>query len=308
MKLVNEVSSDQWNHFLQECDQATIYHTPEWKKLLEASFNYEPCYLFVLDENNQLIGLLPLFKVRSRITRNRLCTLPFSHECGYIGDENAMGLVYEEVLRLGASKDISYIEIRDRVNMEAPMEVSNTYCKHVIELSDDLDRTWRNLDRSVRANIKKTVKDGVTTEVSRDMNDIYSYYELDSVSKIRHGVPCHPLTFLKNMHTYMQDKLILVMARYQNKVVSGGVRWIFKDQMVAAYASSDPDYRSLSPQHAVDWASIVYAHEIGCKIIDYGRTSKENRGLIGYKKRYGTIEKEMYYSYYPQGSWLDICK
>ena len=81
-EIVTNVNEEQWSSFVHRCSSASIYHTPEWKNFLEKTFGYEPHYLFAKDENDNIAGLLPLFDVKSKLTGNRLCSVPFSHMCG----------------------------------------------------------------------------------------------------------------------------------------------------------------------------------------------------------------------------------
>lgn len=85
MEITSSVRDSEWREALNRLEGASIYHTPEWRMLLESAFGFEPCYLFAVDETDAVRGLLPLFHIKSRITGERLCSVPFSHICGLVG-------------------------------------------------------------------------------------------------------------------------------------------------------------------------------------------------------------------------------
>jgi lipid II:glycine glycyltransferase (peptidoglycan interpeptide bridge formation enzyme) len=53
------------------------------------------------------------------------------------------------------------------------------------------------------------------------------------------------------------------------------------------------------PYNAFIWESIKDACEGGCSSFDFGRTSYTDAGLFQFKKRWGTVEEKLYYSYFP---------
>lgn len=87
IEVTHKVKEKEWKEFLSRSEYATVYHTPEWKKTLEESFGYKPYYLFVKDESDLIVGMLPLFYVKSKLTGNRLSSLPFSHISGPVGEK-----------------------------------------------------------------------------------------------------------------------------------------------------------------------------------------------------------------------------
>jgi hypothetical protein len=100
---VGSVNDNKWRDFLLPLSNGTIYHIPEWKTVLEKTFDDTPHYFFATDTSRSLIGWFPLFPVRRRSSGNRLCSVPFSHECGYLGDTavcTALAVVAIAITRL----------------------------------------------------------------------------------------------------------------------------------------------------------------------------------------------------------------
>ncbi|RJS71848.1 hypothetical protein CW714_05200, partial [Methanophagales archaeon] len=56
---------NRWNDFLKTHKNATIFHTIEWKNVLEETFGYKPEYLVVKNSEGKIVGISPAFSVKT---------------------------------------------------------------------------------------------------------------------------------------------------------------------------------------------------------------------------------------------------
>ncbi len=299
IKITGECSTPDWNEFLDHCQEASIYHTPQWKKFIDETFNYKPHYIFAKDSNGIVVGMLPLYYVKSILTGKRLSSTPFSHVCGYIGKPEAAGEVMNEAIRLYGSLNPDYIEVKNQVDMSSFQRV-NSFSTYVLELSSDIEATWKKLDKgSVRWAIKKSEKSGIKVDLAKEPEAIKKYYELNVLTKRELGVPGHTLKFFENMFKYLGDFLRLYLVEYEGERIAGGIFELYKDTVFYGYGAADSRHVKLYPYNAFIWESIKDATKAGYKHFDFGRTSYDNEGLTGFKRRWGTTETKLCYSYYP---------
>lgn len=299
VEIVQHIPEDEWKRFLDGCNDATLYHTPEWKTFLEKTFDYKPHYLFATDECGQLTGMLPLFLVKSRLTGNRLCSVPFSHECGCLGDEAACTALIDETVALKTRCHIEKVEIRDTVE-DPRFHEKNAFCTHILELSHNPEETWKQLDKgSVRWAVKKAEKLGVSVVSSMNTEDLKEFYELNCITKQNLGVPCHPWELFRNMFSILDGYVRMYLSRYEGSIIAGGVMEYYRDQVLYGYGAADPNHLDVHPYNAFIWKSIEDACVNGCRTYDFGRTSYDNTGLIQFKKKWGTQERKLCYSSYP---------
>ena len=300
ISITAKVKEKEWKEFLDKSESATIYHTPEWKKVLEESFGYKPFYLFTKDESDEITGMLPLLYIKSKLTGNRLCSVPFSHLCGPIGDETAVNLLISEGTNLYETLNVNHLEIRDYVDFD-DFQHQNAFSTYILELSLNIEEVWKKLDKgSVRWAIKKSRKKGVVVNEIKNIGDLKEFYELNCMTKREIGVPGHPWKFFKNLFTFLDNHVSLYVARYNDEIIGGGIIEYFKDTVIYGYGAANPRYLKLHPYNAFIWKCIEDACLKGYKYYDFGRTSYDNVGLINFKKRWGTVEKKLYYSYYPK--------
>ncbi len=269
---------------------------------LEKTFNYKSHYRFAVDESGQLTGMLPLFEIRSRLTGNRLCSVPFSHECECLGDSAARIALLDEAVALKDKYHVEKLEIRSAV--ENPLfKEKNAFCTHILELSQNPEEMWKQLDKSsVRWAVKKAGKLGVSVALSTNTEELKEFYELNCLTKQSLGVPCHPWDFFKNLFSILEGYVRLYLSRHEGSIIAGGVMECYKDQMLYGYGAADPNHLDLHPYNAFIWKSIEDACVNGYRTYDFGRTSYDNTGLIQFKKKWGTQEIGLHYSYYPVSS------
>lgn len=301
MKIVeNNVSIEEWNRFLSNNPDSTIYHTPEWKEFLEKTFDYEPRYFFAKNENDELIGIAPFFHVNSRITGNRLVSLPFSHICSPLGSLDVNNELLKCALSANEKLKSSTIEVRSLERFPG-FSVNDNYSTFILKMTPRVDEVWNSLDRgSVRWAVKKSKNYGVTVEITNDIESIKDFFELNCITKRDIGVPGHPWKFVKNLFSCVKPYVSLYSAKLQGEIIAGGIMERFNGKVIYGYGAANPDHLKLYPYNAFIWKSIEDSCVNGYSTYDFGRTSLDNVGLIQFKKRWNTDEIKLYYNNQPE--------
>jgi len=298
MEINSVVKETEWRDFLARCSTASIYHTPEWKRFLEKTFDYQPQYLFASDDCGNLIGLLPLFHVDGKLGGRRLCSTPFAHDCGPIGKKEVRDELIYAAISLCKKLQLKNLEIRDSIGLGQLNEVNN-FSTFILPLSKNIPDVWKRLDKgSTRWAITKSKKSNVSVDNTNDTDTLKQFYELNCITKKELGVPCHPWNFFENLFTNFGERVSLYTASYDSQVIGGGIMICFKDSVLYGYGAANPQFLKLHPYNAFIWRSIEDACSAGCKNFDFGRTSYEDYGLIQFKKKWGAVEKKLYYSFY----------
>ena len=292
-----KVHPDAWRNLLKSSGNATIYHTPEWKKFLETTFRYTPRYLFAQNDSGELTGMLPLFQIKGIMGGSRLCSTPFAHDCGPLGQPEVCGELVHAALDLCSTFRLKNLEIRGNGFPGLLTEVNN-FSTYILPLSQNIPDVWKRLDKgSTRWAITKATKSNVSVGSTRNSEDLKEFYELNCLTKKELGVPCHPLKFFKNLFATFGDSVSLYVAQHNTRIIGGGIMLRFKDTVLYGYGGAHPGCLKVNPYNAFIWKSIEDACNAGYTYFDFGRTSYDNTGLIQFKKKWGTVEKKLYYYY-----------
>jgi hypothetical protein len=299
MKILSNPSISKWRVLLEYCGAASIYHTPEWKEFLENALNLKSCYLFSEDENGKIVGMLPLVYMKSRLSGDRLCSLPFSYRCGVIGSPSSYSHLISKAINLSNESTSHALEIRDYIDSEYFIKV-NSFSYFGLDLSIGLEAVSSKLKRDAKRGIKRSIDKGINVEKSNNMGDLREYYELNCLTKREKGVPCHSWSFFKNMKYQLGDYFSLYLGKEDGNTIGGGVTMNFKDTALFGYSASHPKMSDSFVNHAIIWRIITDGIERGYRYLDLGRVSPDNKGLIHFKTKWGATEFKLHYSYFPK--------
>jgi hypothetical protein len=92
----------------------------------------------------------------------------------------------------------------------------------------------------------------------------------------------------------------LYLAEHKGNIISGAIFFKYKNTYIYEHGASDDRYWELRPNHLMMWKVIQKAHQDGYEYFDFGKTSMENTGLLEFKRKWGAVEYDVPYYYYPR--------
>jgi len=96
--------------------------------------------------------------------------------------------------------------------------------------------------------------------------------------------------------------MTLLLAVYENQPIAGVILFKFKDKVIPEFIADDGKFRNLCPNHFLIWEAIKLAYENNYKIFSFGRTAKNNNGLMVFKNRWGTRVVDFQDFFYPSSA------
>ncbi|GMQ92065.1 MAG: hypothetical protein BMS9Abin11_1383 [Gammaproteobacteria bacterium] len=66
----------RWDAFVQQCPDATFFHRAGWQTVIERAFRHQTYFLYV-EQHGEVLGVLPLAHIRSRLFGNALVSSPY---------------------------------------------------------------------------------------------------------------------------------------------------------------------------------------------------------------------------------------
>ena len=78
LELLQKSDYQKWDDFVNLHPNSTIFHTIQWKTVIEKSFHYQPLYLVLKNSENKIVGIAPSFLVKKLGISNKIISsLPF---------------------------------------------------------------------------------------------------------------------------------------------------------------------------------------------------------------------------------------
>lgn len=302
--VIDASQDDSVRGFLAACGSATVYHTPEWRDALVATYGYQPFYLGYL-EGADLLALMPLMYVKSWITGRRLVSLPFANTCGPIGSPTGVDALLGKALDLRRDLGAKALEVRTQANINPTSDPRfarlSYFVTSIVDLDADPDRVWRGFkDRNVRTEVRQAAKKGIEVRDATGEDDLRQFYRLFSGLRLKHGVPPQSYRFFGNLWKHLWPQYMhLHVASYQGKHVASLVTLGYGSALCAAYIGSDPAYRSYRVHQILFWKAMEMGCLKGYRAFDFLRTPKNAKDLRYFKDRWNAHEVDLDYLYHP---------
>jgi FemAB-related protein (PEP-CTERM system-associated) len=284
----------RWDAFVNSNPSATFFHRSGWKSIIEQVFRHRPHYLLA-ERGGEIVGVLPLAEVKSRLFGHALVSLPFAVYGGVAttdGDAaDALHLAAEERAH---SLKVQYLELRNCTTQKADWPRQDLYVTFRKELLPDVEANMLAIPRKQRAMVRKGIQRGLRVEIDSNVDRFFDLYA-DNVH--RHGTPALPKKYFEALlHTFGADCELQIVLSPEGKPVSGVLSFYFRDEVMPYYAGDTTEARDLAANDFKYWELMRRACERGCKVFDYGRSKRET-GSFSFKKNWGFEPHQLQYEY-----------
>ncbi len=286
----------RWNDYVASHPAGCIHHRAEWAQLLQQSYGHESHCFIALDSDNNIVGLLPLARLKSRLFGDLLVSMPFFQRAGAIADhplieDKLIAAANQCAQDLGSDR----VEYRDDIPRQA-MPVQSHKVNMVLALPDNKTALWQSFSSKLRAQIKrpKRVAPQVLFGHTELIDDFYAVYARNMRDL---GSPLHSKQFILNILQQFPENSWLTVVQLENKPVAGAFLLAYKDTMEIPLASTIRDVNHLSINMLLYWQVLKFAISKAYKNFDFGRSTKD-AGTYRFKKQWGAKAKPLYWHYW----------
>jgi hypothetical protein len=298
----NNVDNERWLQFVESHPDASIYHHPLWVKSLVETYGYQPVYYLATDDEGRIQAGIPFLLVKGIFGRKKLISLPFSDMCRLLSlNKDAEQLLLAEVLRDAQHDNIDMVEIRSAI--ENPHFIQSVDQKlSVLPLDDDYERVFSKFHaKSVRWGINKASKSNLTIEFGTDKQKVDKFRALNGGTKKKHGKFPQPVHWFEAIRRNLFENRMgfIVVACYQDKPIAASVFLKHRDTVYHKYNASNDQYLEFQPNNLVLWEAIKWGCLNGYKRFDLGKSDSYHESLLAFKRRWGSEEFDLPFSYYP---------
>ena len=293
-KLCNTSREKEWQSYIMRHPFSGFAHRIEWKKVVEATYGHRSCYIMAY-QNNRIVGVLPLFMIKSIIFGKFMITSPYLTHGGLICDHGNVGqklLVYAR--DIARNNGIDYMEIRNDENIDGFDDTKNVYCTLKTDLTGGLENVWKMLpSRKTRQSVNKAHRFGL--KIISGHEYINDFIRLHVLTMHRLGTPDHKPSFFYHILKFFPSAELLMIS-YQKQFIAAMILVRHKDVMEWHWVACLKEYFKVQPNNFMYWEAIKHACNAGCTSIDFGR-SQWDSGTFKIKKSFGAQPIPIYYQY-----------
>jgi FemAB-related protein (PEP-CTERM system-associated) len=303
--IVEQIDPLRWDNFVINHAEGTFFHLWQWREVLNRSFGFQPVYLAV-EERQELLGVLPLFLVRSMLFGKSAVTIPLGVYGGPIASSGEVeSLLIEKAQDVAQAHRAKYLEIRGNpyrngVRLDGSLDLRESYKQkdlYVTFLADidpspevNLARIPRKQRRMVRQGERHGLKFSHDDRRLRDFYDIYAA----SVGNL--GTPVYPYDYFQRLVDSFGAQCKIFLVDFDNKPIAAVMSFFFKDQVMPYYGGALREYCRMAPSDFMYWELLAYGAMHGCCVFDFGR-SKLGTGSFDFKRHWGFEPRPLPYWY-----------
>ena len=307
-----KMHADTHNEFINKHPHGWISHLDAWYSVVEKTTScvQERNLLTTETSNGAISGLMPLCHVRSPLSGNRLICMPYATIGGpLVNSPDDLGPLLQRSIDFHRKQKTNRIEIRgvpgsDILQSFHGFAAGSRYTMHTLHLDCDLAAIQKTFHRTaIRKNFTRSVECGLQLRVAGDDHAVCEFYHLYALTRKRLRMPPLPWRFFAAIweHLGKQGLAEFLIAAREDRPIGGLMVFRYKERVSAEAIGWDAKHNSARPGIFLYWNAIQRAHEAGYKVFDFGRTSPDNKGLMEFKGRWGTLESDLCNYEYPGG-------
>jgi serine/alanine adding enzyme len=282
-----------WRRWVHDLRDPHLAHSQEWAAVIHRTYGHEPLYL-AADDGSGRAGLLPAFIVRRPLFGMAVTSMPFLDGGGPCSSSTAVerGLVeslISEARRLGAR----LIELRCSRRLNIEWEPAEHKVNLTLPLPPNAEQLWRRLDRSVRNQLRKAERSGLSVDFGgAEMLD--AFYSIFAIRMRELGCPVHDRSFFRAIVHEFGAHARVGLVRKGGTPIGALLALGFRDTLTVPWASCLSEYKTLCSNMLLYWETIRTACVEGYRYFDFGRSSRGS-GTYRFKKQWGALESPLFW-------------
>ncbi len=289
-------SSDEtrWEAFVERCEDASFFHRIGWREIIEDVFRHRTHYRLA-ERQGEIVGVLPLAEVKSRLFGHALISLPFCVYGGPIADDlQAERALIDAGCDLARKLHVEHLELRNPVAKSPEWPRQELYATFRKTLAKDVEANLLAVPRKQRAMVRKGASNGLRSEIDPSVD---RFFELYADNMHRHGTPPFAKRYFASLRRVFGPACeVLIVVDRSGAPVSGVMSFYFKGEVLPYYAGDTEAARELAANDFKYWELMRRACERGVRVFDYGR-SKRGTGSFDFKKNWGFVPSPLAYEY-----------
>ena len=281
----------RWDAYVRQAPGGLPQHLAAWQTVLRNTYGYPTRYLMA-ERAGSIVGVLPLFLVRSPLLGNTLSTLP-GGMCA--DDEEAAATLLDEAKRSVQGFHAKRLVLHDARRAWGTAGLRAT-CDHegwLLDLQGDEAATLAALDRNVRRQIRIAERNALNAVVDRTGEKLDDFYNVLSRFQHQAGTPVFARKFLAEVIAAFPNGFNIVMIYQDAQPIGGYFQLELGKTNYGVWGATLHEFLELRPVYLAYWTIIADSVAQGFTTLDMGR-SPAGSNASKYKSQWATRSQPIY--------------
>lgn len=289
-------NTEGWNRYVASHPAASIYHRFEWRELIQNTFGHECYYLSAQNTAHEIVGVLPLVRLKSRLFGDYMVSMPYFNYGGALADSAAIeARLMLEAGNLAKHATTHHVEFRDNIERDGYPARTEKVCM-VLDLPTDTESLWQQFTPKLRAQIKRPQRENPVINCG-SVGLLDDFYYVFSRNMRDLGTPVYSKLFFKNILTCFPDASRIIIVRLNGQPVSAAFLLGHQHMLEIPWASTLQAANPMSMNMLLYWEVLKFAIREGYAQFDFGRSTRD-AGTYRFKRQWGARPKQLYWHYW----------
>lgn len=298
MKIIScdESHRERWNAFVERSPLASVYHRFEWRDINRACFGHRSVYLAAV-ENDEVIGILPMVRLISRLFGRIACSMPFVNYGGVCAETpDAERALLEAGKGVCDEWRVDYLELRSQRELGHDLPVARHKVSMTIALDRDPDVLWKNYRTGHRQDVRRGYKNGFTARCGgEELLDDFFVVLAESWRDL--GTPIYRKTYLREIARLLTSRVRLcVVYAPDGEPAAAAFDALHHRTVEGMWLGTRSRYRRDYAGYVLYWELIRSASEQGFERFHLGRSTAES-GAEVFKRKWNAETTQLYWYY-----------
>ncbi len=275
--------------FLEEQEDATPFHLPEWGIAVARGCDQVAHYLVAERGDGELTGVLPLTEVHSPLFGRALVSSGFAVGGGVLAsDPGAVAPLVDAAWTLAERLSCPTLELRGGALPvgEGWHRDETSYVGFARDLASDDEAELLAIPRKQRAEVRRSLGLDLTVETGSDERHRDAHYAVYAESVRNLGTPVFPKRLFGEVLNAFGDRADLLTIRHQSRAVASVLSLYWRGTVYPYWGGGTVEARALRANDRMYYALMGGARARGCTRFDFGR-SKVGTGAAAFKRNWG---------------------
>lgn len=298
--LARTTDAESWDRFVLASAAGSFYHRFAWSRILHESLGVEPVYLMAR-RDDQVVGVLPLVLVSSRLFGQILCSMPFLNFGGPCAASEAVTrALIDEAVRVADERGVDYLELRSALPLPTRLEASLHKVSMTIGLQDDPEILWNGFRTKHRTNVRRAMKNGLVAH-SGGAELLHDFYGVLEQSWRDLGTPLYRRDFFGAILAAFPAETRIHLCRHGDQTVAVAFNGMQRGVIEGMWAGGLPAARHLNANYVLYWHMIEEGCRGGFRQFHLGRSTVDSGGEW-FKTRWNAEARQLHWYFHrPRG-------
>ncbi|MEX0604291.1 MAG: FemAB family XrtA/PEP-CTERM system-associated protein [Marinobacter sp.] len=293
-----------WDEFVKNHPAATPYHFINIRNFIEQTYGHRTQYCYALSADGEMLGVLPLVQLRSRLFGNFAVSVPYFNYGGLLANSpeaatKLLAAAEDWRARVGAS----HIEMRHIQNSGLGLQQRSDKVTFWLPLPADSNTLWQSFRPKLRAQIRRSDREIPEVRIGGP-ELLVAFYEVFASNMRDLGTPVYGRDFFLNLLKNLGESARLVVVQLSGKPAGCAFLIGHGEQMEIPWASTLREFNTTGINMFMYWKVLEYTISKGYKVFDFGRCSKD-AGTYKFKQQWGAQPIPLHWDYcLPKGESL----